>query len=270
VQSYVRIANPIANDRYVLRRSLLSSVLEVVERNALLRDRMMLFEMGPVFEVAPHEALPCENLRLAIAITGRREPASWQDSDAETMDFFDLKGILQGFFEGLRLDKVRYIPGDYPAFHPGKCARIMLGEIELGVIGELHPLVHGHYELSEAPLEAADLDLQAILDHIPERVAIETVPVYPPVLEDLAVIVEENIPAERVEAVIRKAGGKILTNLYLFDLYRGDQIGTGKKSLAYSLTYQASDRTLKDEEVLNIRQRIIRDLEQELSAHLRS
>jgi len=269
-QLYVRIANPIANDRNVLRRSLLSSILEVVERNALLRDQIMLFEIGPVFDVDSQDLLPLERQRLAIAITGRRDPASWQGGDSGLMGFFDLKGIMQSFFNGLHLVDIQYVRGEHPGFHPGKSARIMLGDQELGVMGELHPLVQKRYELLEAPLVAADLDLQALLDHVPEKVTVEAVPVYPPVLEDLAVIVDEAIPAEQVEAVIRKAAGKILTDLHLFDLYRGDQIGAGKKSLAYNLTYQTSDRTLKDEDVLKIRQRIIRELEQVLAARLRS
>jgi phenylalanyl-tRNA synthetase beta chain len=137
-------------------------------------------------------------------------------------------------------------------------------------MGELHPLVVEHYDFSESPLLAADLDLESILSSIPARYLVEPVPTYPPVLEDLAVIVDESVPAENVSTVIRQAGGKTLSNLRLFDLFRGEQIGAGKKSLAYSLTYQSDERTLTDDEVLKIRQRIIRQLEKDLGAKLRS
>ena len=269
-QGYVRIANPIAADRNVLRRSLLASLLEVVERNARLVERMALFEIGPVFNASPDGDLPEEASRLAIALTGRRALPAWQSSDAGLMDFYDLKGLLSGLFEGLSLGEVRYTPEEQPSFHPGKCACIWLGERSLGVMGELHPLVVERYEFSDSPLLAAELDLQAILSSIPARYLVQPVPTYPPVLEDLAVIVDEIVPAENVAAVIRQTGGKTLSNLRLFDLFRGEQIGTGKKSLAYSLTYQSEERTLTDDEVLKIRQRIIRQLEKELGAKLRS
>jgi phenylalanyl-tRNA synthetase beta chain len=266
---YVKIANPIASDRHVLRRSLLPGLLEAVEHNARLRERIAIFEIGPVFSTSPEGDLPDEVERLAIALTGRRAPLSWQGSDSTPLDFYDLKGILSELFAGLHISEVRYVPAERASLHPGKCARITVGETELGVMGELHPLVHEHYELPEAPLLAADLDLQAIRENIPARFTIEPVPVYPPVLEDLAVIVDESVPAERVEAVIRAAGGNILSDLHLFDVYRGEQIGAEKKSLAYSLTYQSVERTLTDEEVLKIRQRIVHELGKELQARLR-
>ena len=173
--------------------------------------------------------------------------------------------------DGLHLPDVRYEPArasqlSTPASAPGS----WLGERKLGVMGELHPLVREHYELPAAPLLAADLDLDSSAGGDPAALRRAAVPAFPPVLEDLAVIVDEAIPAEQVEAVIRQAGGETLAGLRLFDVYRGEQIGAGKKSLAYSLTYQAPDRTLTDEEVTQIRQRIVRRLEQELNASLRS
>jgi phenylalanyl-tRNA synthetase beta chain len=272
---YVRIANPIASDRHALRRNLLSSLLEVVERNTRIRPRIALFEIGPVFTASEEADLPDENQRLAIAVTGPRAMPAWQGADNGPMDFFDLKGVLDGLFEGLHIEGVRYAPAEsparmYPAFHPGKCARLLLGDISLGVLGELHPLVREHYELPPTPLVAADLDLQALMGVIPERYPLAPVPAYPPVLEDLAIIVDEAIPAEQVEAVIRQAGGRTLSGLRLFDVYRGGQTGAGKKSLAYSLTYQSAERTLTDDEVLKIRQRIVRQLEKDLGARLRS
>jgi phenylalanyl-tRNA synthetase beta chain len=267
---YVRIANPIAGDRNVLRRNLLSSLLEVVERNARLRSRIALFEIGPVFTADEEGDLPEEKPRLAIAVTGPRALPTWQGADNGAMDFFDLKGLLEALFDGLHIQGTRYAPADHPTFHPGKCASISLGDALLGTLGELHPLVREHYELPPTPLIAADLDLQALMQAIPARYPLEPVPAYPPVLEDLAIIVDEAIPAEQVEAVIRQAGGRTLSGLRLFDVYRGEQIGAGKKSLAYSLTYQSLERTLTDDEVLKIRQRIVRQLEKDLGARLRS
>ena len=170
----------------------------------------------------------------------------------------------------LRIGAARYEPTERPVYHPGKCARVLLGERQVGVMGELHPQVSERYDFSDAPVLAAELDLQVLMEAIPERYTVAPVSPYPPVLEDLAVIVDEGVPAERVADVIRSAGGRTLSELHLFDVYRGEQIGKGKKSLAYSLVYQAEDRTLTDKQVLKIRKRIVRRLDTELGAYLRS
>jgi phenylalanyl-tRNA synthetase beta chain len=266
---YVRLANPIALDRIVLRHSLLSSLLEVVERNARTGPRLALFEIGPIYIGSEEGALPDEPLRLGIVLAGLRRVTDWQEAETASMDFFDLKGILGALFAGLRLGGLSYTPAEHPSFHPGKCARVLLNDRQLGVLGELHPLVRERYELPEAPLLAAEIDLEALLAAVPERYAVRPVPAFPPVLEDLAVIVDEDVPAGRVEEAIWEAGGRTLSGVRLFDLYRGEQVGAGKKSLAYSLTYQAPDRTLTDAEALQVRQRIVRRLEQELGARLR-
>jgi phenylalanyl-tRNA synthetase beta chain len=130
--------------------------------------------------------------------------------------------------------------------------------------------VKEHFDFGLAPVLAAEIDLELLMKLAPERYEIKAVPVFPPVLEDIAVIVDEEIPAAGVVEVIRQAGGKLLAEARLFDTFRGAQIGAGKKSLAYALTYMAPDRTLTDAEAAQTRQRIIRRLEQELGAKLRS
>ena len=269
-QSYVRLANPLASDRNVLRQSLVNSVLEIVERNARLQERITLFEIGPVFVQENEGELPTEITKLTIVTTGPRALLSWQDHQSELMDFFDLKGLLQTALEGLQIREIDYQPVQEASFHPGKCARVTIRGIEAGVIGELHPLVQERYELSDFPVLVADLYLDAILSAIPERYDIRAVPTLPPVLEDLAVVVDETIPAARVEEVIRLAGGRLVTGIKLFDVYRGEQVGAGKKSLAYNLTYQDPERTLTDQDVAKIRERIIQKLTKELGAKLRS
>jgi phenylalanyl-tRNA synthetase beta chain len=266
---YLRIANPIVSDRNVMRQSLLSSVLEVVERNTRLRQRMALFEISPVFVVSEADELPEEQPRLVIVLCGSRSLPGWQPADTAAMDFYDLKGTVSALLEGLKVPDVRYIPAQHPSFHPGKCAQVLIGERPVGVMGELHPQVRANYSLPEAPLLAADFDLDAILKAIPSLHDVAPVPAYPPVLEDLAVVVDEALPAEQVAGAIRLAGGKTVIDLRLFDVYRGDQVGEGKKSLAYSLTYQDPERTLTDAEAAKVRQRIVRHLEQEFGAKLR-
>lgn len=266
---YVRLANPIASDRVVMRHSILSSLLEVVEHNARIRPRMALFEIGPVYLASEEGDLPDEPVRLGMVLTGQRSLGGWQADDTGAMDFFDMKGILEALLASLHLGKVSWEPVNNPTYHPGKSARIMLGETQLGIFGELHPQVASHYDLPPTPLVVADLDLQAIQARIVEIYAVQSTPPFPPVLEDIALIIDEDIPNGEVEAAIRQAGGKTLVAVRLFDIFRGEQIGAGKKSLAYSLTYQAYDRTLTDQEATQIRQRVVRHLEQTFQAKLR-
>jgi phenylalanyl-tRNA synthetase beta chain len=258
-----------------MRHSLLSSLLEVVERNARLRERIALFEIGPVFHPLEGQLLPDEPLHLAVALTGPRHLPGWksagEQADAvQPFDFYDLKGLLEEVFTGMHVEGLRWEAAQHPSYHPGKCAQIWLGERPLGFMGELHPLVRQRYDLPPSALLAAELDVQAILTAIPPQYFVETVPAFPPVLEDLALVVDETVPAARVAELIRQAGGKVVQGVSLFDLYRGSQIEAGKKSLAYSITYQAKDRTLTDKDVAGIRQKIVRRLEQELGARLRS
>ncbi len=271
---HVQITNPIVSDRNVMRQSLLSSVLEVVERNARLRERMALFEISPVFMASEEGALPDELQRLVIILTGPRSLPTWQSGDTSLMDFYDLKGIINTLLESLHITGIRYEPAQNPSFHPGKCARVLVGEQQVGIMGELHPMVKENYDLpasaSQIPLLVAEINLEEVLSAIPPRFDTQPVPPFPPVLEDLAIVVDERVPAEQVEMLIRQAGGSTVTQVQLFDVYRGEQAGSGKKSLAYNLTYQATDRTLTDQEVAKIRQRIVRQLEQDLGAKLRS
>ncbi len=267
---YIRLANPISPERAVMRRSLLASVLEVLERNIRLRDRLAFFEIGPVFLPVEGQTLPDEAGRVVIALSGRREVPAWNEAASGNMDFYDLKGIIESLLDGLHIRGAEYEPAGSDIFHPGKCARVRLGEQVLGVFGELHPIVKARYDFLAAPVLAADLHLSALLEASPAGYTASSVSPYPPVLEDLAVVVDEAIPAGQVAEAIRQGGGRLLAGVRLFDIYRGEQIGPGKKSLAYNLTYQAPDRTLTDQDAAGIRQRIIRRLEQDLGARLRS
>ena len=270
---YVHIANPLAYEKSFLRHSVLASVLEAAEHNARIRERLALFEIGPIFMTSEVGDLPDELQRLSIVLIGARGLPSWQPSDNTPLDFYDLKGILSGLLDGLHLPEVRFEPWEHPSFHPGKCARILSGGKQVGVFGELHPQVRERYDwpvtYNARQILAADLDMDALQSLIPDLHETAPVPEFPPVLEDLALVVDESLPAEHVAELIRQTGGKVLREVHLFDVYRGEKIGAGRKSLAYSITYQATDRTLSDKDVAGIRTRILHRLEQELGAKLR-
>ncbi|MFH1184041.1 MAG: phenylalanine--tRNA ligase subunit beta [Chloroflexota bacterium] len=265
---HLRIANPVAPERSVLRRSLLASVLDDLERNVRWSDSLAFFEIGPVFEPGGND-LPREHRRLALAMTGLRHAAAWDMAEASAYDVYDLKGRLELLLRGLRLSEISFTAA--PAvqhLHPGKAAEITAHGRTVGAFGELHPMTRERYDLGQSAVLVAEVDLDA-LRQIEAPYQIAPVAEFPPVLEDIAIIVDESIPAARVEALIREAGGPALVNVRLFDLYRGEQIGAGKKSLAYGLTYQAADKTLTDGEAAAVRNKVVKRLEQELGATLR-
>ncbi len=266
---YVRLANPIAADRTVMRRQLLPGLLEAAERNARLRERIALFEVGPVFLPIDGETLPREVPRLAIVMTGKRTLPGWQPGDSGRLDFFDLKGVLEQLMGDLHIQGASFRPDDRSPYHPGKCVALSINGTVVGFLGEVHPVVQQRYDLTASPIVAMELDLPAFLAAMELRPDLSPVSPYPPVLEDLAVIVEAAMPASQVEAVIRSTAGDLLERIRLFDLYQGDQIHPGKKSLAYSLVYRSGERTLTDEEVRAVRKRIVQALEEELGATLR-
>ena len=268
-RAYFRLSNPISPERSVLRHSLLASVLEIAERNARIRPRLAIFEINPVFLPKEGQDLPDEAHKLVLALSGPRALPDWNDADSTPMNFFDLKGVIEHALHGLHIENLHYEIGAHPSFHPGKCAEILAGEQRIGVMGELHPLVQGNYDLLETPLLAAEFDMAALSAVVPTLFKVTSIPQQPPMLEDIALIVDDALPAAHIEALIRQTGGETLTNVRLFDIYRGDQIGAGKKSLAYSLTYQDPERTLTDKDATKLRNKIVKRLERELGAQLR-
>jgi phenylalanyl-tRNA synthetase beta chain len=190
--------------------------------------------------------------------------------DSPSLDFYDMKGRIELLLSGLRLGGVSYTPAESTSFlHPGKSAEVNVNGKLVGVFGELHPLVKEKYDVGDdSPVIVAEFDLDALRDATPTY-GIIPVSEFPPVFEDIAVIVEESVAASRVEELIRQTGGKTVARVRLFDVYRGEQVGAGKKSLAYSLTYE-SDKTMTDAEAAAIRAKIVKRLEHEVGAKLRS
>ena len=264
---YVRIANPIAPERSVLRQSLIASVLEVVEKN-MRAESIAMFEVGSIFEPIKNE-LPNEPRKLAMVMTGARIASAWDVKDAPAFDFYDMKGRIELLLAGLRFTDIVYAETESTySLHPGKSAEVKVNGQIVGVFGELHPLAKEKYEFGDAPVIVAEFDLEKLRTLNP---AYGIVPVseFPPMYEDIAIILDESVAASAVEALIRQTGGKTVTDVRLFDVYRDEKIGAGKKSLAYSLTYQA-EKTLTDADAAAIRNKIIKRLENTIGAKLRS
>ncbi|MGH2537130.1 MAG: phenylalanine--tRNA ligase subunit beta [Candidatus Promineifilaceae bacterium] len=268
---YVSLSNPITQERSAMRHSVLSSVLEIAAANSRLRPRLALFELGSVYLLGEEDGLPEEVRRLALVMSGPRERPHWgADGRPEGLDFFDLKGVVEQLLRGLAAAGASFEAGAHPSYRPGRAARLSLGEQHIGWLGEAHPLLREAYDFGgDYPLLAAELDLEALLAHLGDRPEVEPTPLFPAVREDIAVLVDAGVPAAEVSAAIREAGGFLLRDVSLFDVYQGGAIPAGKKSLAYHLTFQSPQRTLNDKEVRRNRERIGQKLERAFGASLR-
>jgi phenylalanyl-tRNA synthetase beta chain len=286
---YLKLANPLTPDREYMRRSLLPTLLEALALNLREQERVLLFEIGRVYLMRDGASngralLPDEPRRLALALAGPREPLSWLTPSPAPMDFFDLKGIVEAVLARLNVrDSVRFVPlADDPRLHPGRSARLEVRDqrlennnpqspvsnLQLGVLGELHPAVRERLEIDVPRVLVAELDLEALIA-LAEPARYRPISRYPATTQDIAVLVGFDTPAERVAAVIRKYAGAGLESLTLFDVYEGPQVGPGKRSLAYRLAFRAPDRTLTDADVNKVRAKIVKGLEREVGAAIR-
>jgi len=268
----VSLLNPLSPERSILRTMLLPGLLEVAARNLQSGERVAMFELGPVFHVVPG-LLPEEPRRLAIVLCGRRTASAWDDPHTvkpNQYDFFDGKAALDAVFQGLNIGGVRCTAaGDVPYLHPGRAAVLSVNGLSLGHLGELHPQVARAFELEGRAVIAAELDLEALFSAVPGRVAYHPFGTLPVAKRDMAVIVPEAVTADAILAEIRTAGGELLGDAVLFDVYRGESIPPGTKSLAYALSYQAKDKTLTDKELDKAQQKIEGRLKHLLQATIR-
>jgi len=269
---YIALENPISADKTVMRHTVLASMLAVVAANARWRARQALFEIGKVYWPVEGQKLPAEPTRLSLALTGERAPAAWPDGGQAggPMDFYDLKAVIEELVDGLHAPNVTFEPTAHSSFYPGRTATLKVDGKSVGTLGELHPLVREAFELPDQPVLVAELDLDALIAASEKLYNVQPVSSFPANYQDIAVVVDENIPANAVESVIRESGSGLLIAVRLFDLFRGDRIGVGKKSLAYALTFQAPDRTVADDEAGKQRERIVKNLEKKLGAKLRA
>jgi phenylalanyl-tRNA synthetase beta chain len=265
---FVELANPIAVERRAMRRSLLVSVLESLQYNLRYADRLAMFEIGRVY--LPEHAtgpLPVEDRRLSLVLVGPRQPQGFHSSDATAMDFYDLKGVVETLLTrlGFKPESVEYRGApDTGAFGP-RCAEVVIEGEVAGLIGEIHPQVRAAFDLPAVRINAAELRIDRLLRPHWRHDPMAPISAYPPVVEDMAFIVDESITVRRVEDAIQAAGGALLTDVELFDLYRGEPLPVGSKSLAFRLTYQSQDAVLRDADVAKLRERIIRRVERDVS-----
>lgn len=258
LRNAMRIQNPLGEDASIMRTVALPSMLAILARNnAYHNDAVKLYELAKVYLPKPGQILPDEPKHLVLGTYGEHE------------DFFKMKGEIEAFLRGMNVPEARYTAEKHdPTFHPGRCARVSVGGVDLGCFGQIHPLVARSYGI-DGEIFAAELNFTALLSlQLPEK-TYTPLPKYPAVTRDIAVVCDDSVTVAALSDCIRAAGGKLLRSVELFDIYRGKGIASGSKSAAFRLTLRADDRTLTDADSDGVVSAVLAALEKELNAKLR-
>ena len=258
LRNVIKIKNPLGEDYSVMRTSTIHSMMESLGRNYSRNNAYArLFEIGKVY--IPNEdetVIPTENNILTIGMYGN-------------CDYLDLKGVVENALEKLGLSKVKFTrESDNPSYHPGKTAALMRGNKKVGVLGEVHPDVSENYGVDEN-CYLAELNLDLLFEYAKTDKKYKALPKFPAVTRDIALLVDDEILVQEIEDTIRRAGGNLVEKVELFDIYKGAQIPEGKKSIAYAIAYRDEKKTLTDNDVNKVHDKILRSLEHKLGATLR-
>lgn len=266
----VPIMNPLSDEYPLVRTTLLSSIFDNLARNlARKNDDVALFEVGSVFfpKALPVTELPDEVIKIAGAITGRRNAQGWNQAN-DMVDFYDAKGIIEELLADLRVTRYTVEAGTHYAMHPGKTALFKKGRDVIATVGEVHPAVLSAYGITK-PVYIFELDATTVMKYMAKDLKYKALPKYPATSRDLAMLVDVDVNAADIEKAMTKAAGQNLTQITLFDVYTGKQVEEGKKSLAFSLTFQSNDKTLTDAEIDPAIEKIVAKLQKDFNANLR-
>lgn len=281
----VRLSNPMSVDQSVMRTSLLPGLLGAVRDNiARLNDPPNLFELGRIYlwdehatPAPPHACepgvmLPHEAEFVAVVLSSPLQPVSWTASP-RPVDFFTLKGVIETLLATLRREG-EFAPlgeavASYPYLHPGKSATVSAAGAQVGALGQIRPDVAAAFGLEDLELYVATLAIDPLASLALPKIPFEDLGAYPPASQDLAVVVSRDVPAAAVVASARKAGGKLTRSVSVFDVYEGDQVPAGKRSLALRIVMRSAERTLTEKDIAGVRARIMAALDREFGAVLR-
>ncbi|MEI7814227.1 MAG: phenylalanine--tRNA ligase subunit beta [Coriobacteriia bacterium] len=265
----VELLNPMSGEQATLRRSLLPGLVRSVSYNQNRGvDNIHLYEIGSIFRTADGRKLPKERQVVAGVLAGAWHVPAWNET-AVPLGFFDGKGIVESLIRDLGVARMKFRTAELPHLQPGRSAEVLVAGQVIGWLGEVHPAVLAAFE-AEAPVTAFQLDLAALVRAAADAKPYADVPRFPGVELDVALVVPESVTAERIEQAMTSAGGKLLASVRLFDVYRGEGVPSGSKSLAYSLVYRAPDRTLTAEEVDGVHERLVRKVSGAVGGELRS
>ncbi|AZR73668.1 phenylalanine--tRNA ligase subunit beta [Anoxybacter fermentans] len=261
----IKLKNPISEEYAVMRRTLISDLLKVVSFNVKRRmDKIQIFELARVY-IPTDDLLPYEPRMLAGAVMGVLENDQWNQNAG---GFFYLKGILDAYANKFGLGELIYEKAQHDSFHPGRTALIKAKGEEIGYLGEIHPDVLANYDLKDR-VTVFELNFEKIVELSSAERRFTELPKYPALTRDIALLVDEGVSVQSIKEVIRTTGAEYLESVELFDLYHGEQVPQGKKSVAFAMVYRAKDRTLTDEEVNAIIDQLLTRLKDELGAEIR-
>lgn len=267
----IPILNPLTDEAPLVRTCLLTSIMENAVRNFSRKNNdIKLFDVAPVFlpKQLPLTELPEERLMVAGLITGRREEVGWNQGN-EMVDFFDMKGIVEELFRALGISKYTVEAGEHFAMHPGKTALFKKGREVIASVGELHPQAAENFGIKQK-VYLFEMDLEVLMKYTGKSFHFESLPKYPAIARDLAIVVDEDVASADIERVIAKNGGKHFKDVTLFDVYTGEHVAKGKKSMAFNLQFQSKDKTLTDEEADAAFKNILKAVEKHFAAELRA
>jgi phenylalanyl-tRNA synthetase beta chain len=266
-ETTIPISNPMSVDHSRLRTTLLPSLFQTVAANLRYTNRAAIFEIARVY-YPPLAPLPREERQVTVVLAGRRLPESWS-TDAAVFDFYDLKAVVEALFRALHVPGARLSEESADGLranwaHPGRWATIRAGEDDqpVGVMAQVHPRVAYRFDIETVELYAAEIDLERLVSLARDEVGVQPIPRFPAVTRDLALLVRDDVSHESLAITIRSAAGPLLEDIALFDVYRGAPVPEGHRSLAYSLTFRSSERTLAEEQVISA----LETVEQEVSA----
>ncbi|MCM3029901.1 MULTISPECIES: phenylalanine--tRNA ligase subunit beta [unclassified Niallia] len=264
----VRLAMPMSEERALLRQSIVPQLLEVVKYNAARQnDSLSVYETGVVFLETAQNELPEEKEHVAGAITGSWVSHIWQ-GEKKPVDFFVLKGVLEGLFQKLGVsEEIEFTRGTMDGMHPGRTADILFKGESIGFAGQVHPQVQNELDLKETYV--FELDLSKLLAAEVTDLQYTTIPRFPSVTRDIALVVDTTISAGEIQKIIVEAGGSLLKEVQVFDLYEGDKMEEGKKSIAYSLKYFDPEQTLTDDMITKSHDKVLEAVKEKAGAVLR-
>lgn len=269
----ISLAMPMSEERKILRTSLIPHLLDnaIYNRNRN-NDDIAIFEIGRIFATKEEKltSLPEEKKLLSVLLTGHKVSSHWSEK-GRAVDFFDVKGIAEKIFAYLGLNEIQYNAVQIEGMHPGRTASIQLnteqGSISLGVIGQIHPALQQELDLDDTYI--MEIELAPLYEHAEFNISYNTLPRYPSISRDIAVVVDESIAAAELVRLARNTAGQWLESIQVFDLYVGERLGAGKKSIALSLIYRHAERTLTDEEVSELHAKVVQALGESFEAELR-
>lgn len=267
--SLVKLKNPLQAERPYLRPTLIPSLLTITRENLKHERSVRFFELSRGYIQTTPDELPQEIHLLGLVMAGTRHGLNRFEAAGE-IDIFDLKGAVEEALYRLGALGWSFEPAIHPSLHPGRTAKIITGDQHLGWLGELRPDVARSLGFEVPRVAVAELNLDAVLALVPERPSGRSVPRFLPVEQDFAVVVDADVPAANVESALRDSAGPLASGFVLFDIFQGSQIGEGKKSLAYRITFTAPDRALTDNDLGKVRTRIERTLKQKVGGVLRA